>query len=89
MSKIPQAFSAKLLCSVHPQGAGKMLLDDAKKPGGDKSWCETSSCSLVSTSKAGWVSIAAAAGSAVVFSAILIPILKKRAQARLEEDENQ
>jgi len=78
---------------VLSKGAGKMLLDEANKPGGDQSWCETSAagkkCSVVNTSKAAWVSIAAAAGTAVIASVILIPILKKRAQKQLEEAEKQ
>ena len=76
-----------------------MLLDDAKKPGGDQSWCSNDGCkdikdaagvttkkNAINTNKAGWVAVAAAAGCAVVGSAILIPYLKKRAQSKFEDE---
>jgi phosphate/sulfate permease len=81
------------------QGAGKMLLDDAKKPGGDQSWCSNDGCkdikddaglvtkkNGINTNKAGWVAVAAAAGVAVVGSAILIPLLKRQAVRKFENE---
>ena len=82
------------------QGAGKLLLDDAKKPGGDQSWCSNDGCSDIkdaagmvtkkngiNTDKAGWVAVAAAAGCAVLGSAILIPLLKRQALRKFENSE--
>ena len=79
------------------QGAGKLLLETAKEPGGDQSWCSNDGCSDikdaagvvtkkngVNTNKAGWVSVAAAAGVAVIGSAILIPLLKRHAIRKYE-----
>jgi hypothetical protein len=76
-----------------------MLLDDAKKPGGDQSWCSNPGCGDVkdasgavtkkngiNTDKAGWVAVAAAAGVAVVGSAILIPLLKRQAARKFENE---
>lgn len=66
------------------QGAGKLILDDARKPGGDKSWCQTSGCQDISTSKAGWISVAVAAGAAILGSVVLVPLLKRRAKRQID-----
>jgi len=69
---------------VLSKGAGKMILAS-----GDKSWCADAKCSLVDVNKAGWVAVACAAGVAVVGSAILIPVLKRRALAQFDKENKQ
>jgi sodium-dependent phosphate transporter len=87
---------------VLSKGAGKLLLETAKEPGGDQSWCSNDGCSDIkdaagmvtkkngiNTDKAGWVAVAAAAGCAVLGSAILIPLLKRQALRKFENSEKE
>ena len=101
---LPAAIMLTLFINVFfvlSKGAGKMLLDDAKKPGGDQSWCSNPGCADVkdatgavtdkngiNTDKAGWVAVAAAGGVAVIGSGILIPLLKRHAVRKFENKEN-
>jgi len=97
---LPAAILLTLFINIFfvlSKGAGKMLLDDAKKPGGDQSWCSNPGCAdvkdasgavidknAINTDKAGWVAVAAAGGVAVIGSCILIPMLKRHADSKFE-----
>jgi len=97
---LPAAILLTLFINVFfvlSKGAGKLLLETAKEPGGDQSWCSNAGCkdikdaagvvtkkNGVNTNKAGWVAVAAAAGVAVLGSAILIPLLKRHAIRKYE-----